>query len=391
MMNGGRIPVPWKHRWRRFRYGTLPSLGLIAFVAATLWLWTRQGEMPHSIGEVEVVRVDVASALSGVLAPLPQGPWTLYETVEANQVVARLDERLLQSQMATLVQELARLRKELDAASAKLVVSEADRARGYLDATIRLYIEQEERSLVVLEREVQVAIDRLEAERTKTHLECLQPLYVRKIVSDLEMTNARIYAEEAAKRLEETNKVLGEAQTQEKNAEQRLAKFPAFQPADVFTELAPIIAAANVQQARIDELEIEISRLTIRAPIGGRISAILHWPNENVRAGEAIVTIAAEKGRYIVSYVRQEQHVEPAVGMEVDVRKRLAISPPMTTVVERVGPQVELVPEHLRRDPKMPEWGLPVRITIPKSKDFAGRPGELFEATFKTHPTSAGY
>ena len=388
-MNGGRIPVPWKHRWRRFRYGMLPSLGLIAFVAATLWFWTRQGEMPHAIGEVEVVRVDVASALSGVLATLPREPWKLYEAVEPNQVVARLDERPLQTQMATLVQELVRLRKELDAASAKLVVSESDRARSYLDETIRLRVEQEQRRLVVLEREVQVAIDQLEAERTKTYLECLRPLHVRKIISDQEWNNARIYCDEAAKRFEDTNKVLGEAETQEKNAEGRLAKFPAFQPADVPTELAPIIAAADVQQAKIKELEIEISRLTIRAPIGGTICAILHWPNENVRAGEAIVTIAAGQGRYIVSYLRQEQHVDPAVGMKVDVRKRLAISPRMPSVVERGGAQVELIPEHLHRDPKMPEWGLPVRITNPK--DFSGRPGELFEVTFKTHAKEASY
>ena len=326
-MNGGRIPVPWKHRWRRFRYGTLPGLGLIAFVAATLWFWTRQGEMPHSIGEVEVRQVNVASALSGVLADLPRGPWKLYQEVEKDEVVARLDEKPLQAQMATLVQELARLRKELDAAAARLTVSESDRARTYLDNTIRLCIEQEDRRLVVLERQVQVAIDRLEAERTKTYLECLQPLYVRKIVSDLEMTNARIYAEEAAKRLEDTSKVLGEAQTQEKSADERSAKFPALQKADVPTELAPIIAAANVQQAKINELDLEISRLKIRAPIGGRISAILHWPSENVRAGEAIVTIAAEKGRYIVSYVRQEQHVEPAPGMEVDVRETAGHQP----------------------------------------------------------------
>ena len=269
------------------------------------------------------------------------------------------------------------------------MVSESDRARTYLDATIRLCVEQEARRLVVLEREVQVAIDRLEAERTKTYLECLKPLHVRKIISDQEWNNARIYCDEAAKRLEDTSKVLGEAQVQQKNADQRAAKFPAFQPADVPTELAPIIAAADVQQAKIKELEIEISRLTIRAPIGGRICAIHHWPNENVRAGEAIVSIAAAQGRYIVSYLRQEQHVEPAMGMEVDVGKRLAISPRMPSKVERAGPQVEQVPEHLARDPKMPEWGLPVRITIPK--DFTGHPGELFEITFKTHPKPSGY
>jgi hypothetical protein len=75
--------------------------------------------------------------------------------------------------------------------------------------------------------------------------------------------------------------------------------------------------------------------------------------------------------------------------MTVDVRKRLAISPRMRTTVESVSSQVEEVPEHLRRDPKMPEWGLPVRITLPKN--FSGRPGELFEVTFKTHLKEAGY
>jgi multidrug resistance efflux pump len=135
-------------------------------------------------------------------------------------------------------------------------------------------------------------------------------------------------------------------------------------------------------------VEIEISRLTIRSPIRGVICAINHWPQSAIRAGEPIVTLASEKGRYLVSYVRQEQHVEPKVGMDVDVRKRLAVSPTVRTIVERVGPQVEQIPEHLCRDPKMPEWGLPVRITLPS--DFSGRPGELFEVTFKTRSKGNG-
>jgi hypothetical protein len=114
------------------------------------------------------------------------------------------------------------------------------------------------------------------------------------------------------------------------------------------------------------------------------ICAIHAWPHSAIRAGDPIVTLASDKGRYLVSYVRQEQHVEPKEDMAVDVRKRLAISPTVRTIVERVGPQVEPIPVHLCRDPKMPEWGRPVRITLPDG--FPGRPGELFEVTFKTRP-----
>src|SRR5208283_3001823 len=110
----------------------------------------------------------------------------------------------------------------------------------------------------------------------------------------------------------------------------------------------------------------QIGLLTIRSPIRGMIIAINHWPQTAVRAGDPVLTIASDDRRYIVSYVRQEQHVNPKIGMDVDVRKRAAISPTVRSAVECVGPQIEQIPIHLARDPKFPEWGVPVRITLPK-------------------------
>ena len=97
-MNGPKhIPVPWKHRWRRFRYTTLPMLGFFTFLFIALWLWTNAGEIPHAVGEVEAVRVNVSPGSSGILTSLPRGNWKLYEMVEMNQVVAQLDDRPLRA------------------------------------------------------------------------------------------------------------------------------------------------------------------------------------------------------------------------------------------------------------------------------------------------------
>ena len=267
--------------------------------------------------------------------------------------------------------------------AAKLAVSEADRGLNYMTDAVRLRVELEQRNLVVLERQAEVAVNRLEAQRRTIYYDCLKPLYDKKIVSDLELNNAAHLRDEAVARLAENTKVLGEAETQKKAAETRLQQLPNFLPADIAAELAPIAAAAQVQQAKIHEVEVQISRLVIRAPpIHGMICAINHWPQSAIKAGEPIVTIGSDERRYLVCYVRQEQHVDPKEGMDVDVRKRAAIAPTVRTVVERVGPQVEQIPMHLARDPKFPEWGLPVRITLPK--DFSGHPGELFEVTFKT-------
>jgi multidrug resistance efflux pump len=390
MVVGGmeRISTPWRLRWQRFRYTTLPLIGLGAFAAATFLLWTRQGEMPHAIGEVEAIRVDVASPLSGILVTLPQGPWKLYEIVEPDQVLAQLDDRPLQAQMATLKQELARLEKELDAVTAKLAVSEADRGLTYMTDAVQLRLEVERRNLVSLERQSELAVNRLEAQRRSTYVDCLKPLYEKKMVSELELNNARMLRDEAEKRVSEYSKVLSEAVAEKKSAEARLSQLPRFLPTDVAKALAPITAALQVQQAKIDELKVEISRLTIRAPMRGMICTIHHWPQSAVRAGDPIITVASEQGRYLVSYVRQEQHVDPKVDMDVDLRKRAAISPTVRTKVQCVGPQVEPIPVHLCRDPRMPEWGLPVRITLPI--DFTGKPGELFEVTFKTRSKDNG-
>lgn len=377
----GRIPIPWKHRWRRFRFGMLPGLGLFVFAVAAFWLWGHQGGLPHSIGEIESRQVEVAAAVDGILAPSSR-QWVLLEEVRANDLLLQLDDRLIQARLTSLNEELIRLRKELDAATARLSVSEADRARLYGAETIRLDVEMEQRRLTVLDRQVQTEVGRLETQRTNMRVESLKPLYDKKMVSELEMNEARMLRDEAAKRLAQNLEVLKEAQSQQKDAEGRVRQLPALHKAEIEKELAPMVAAAKVQEARIAELNLEIQRLTIRSPIDGAICAIHHWPGETVKAADPIVAVAPKQGRYIVSYVRQEQRIEPHVGMKVDVRVRAPISRPYRAPVECVGPQIEPIPVHLCRDPKMPEWGRPVRITLPADL-LECPPGQLLEVTFK--------
>ena len=185
------------------------------------------------------------------LTSLPQGQWTLYDRVEPQQVIAQFDDRALRAQMATLAEDLTRLQKELDAAGAKLTVSEADRSRAAWDDATRLSFELEQHRLVALQKRLQLEVNRLKAEQANTALECMKPLAEKKMVSALEMNNARMLREETAKQAAEDQKVLAEAETQQKQAAERLRTLPALVPADVARELAAIAAAASVQKARI--------------------------------------------------------------------------------------------------------------------------------------------
>ena len=382
MAGRGVIRTPWSHRWRRFRYSVLPLLSFAGCVVLVAWMWHWRGRQPNAVGEVEAVRVDVSVGVDGLLMSLPDGQWTLFDSVQSDQLLARLDDRPVRAQLETSRGELARLKKEVDAAQVRLALEQADRQRDHQQEATRLAWQAERYRLEMLDRKVLIEAERIDLKRREMELEFLVPMEARASLSELEIAERKLRRDEAAKRIEEQEAALAEMKGQWQAATEALGRYRPLESAEVRPLLAPLEAATAAQESRIRELELEINSLEIRAPISGTVCAIHSWPGQRVRAGDPIVTLAAEHGRYIISYVRQEQGFRPRRGMAVVVRMRLPGARPVDTVVERVGAQVELVPPRHRRDPAVPEWGQPVRIVSPR--DLPLRPGESVDVTFQT-------
>jgi hypothetical protein len=75
----------------------------------------------------------------------------------------------------------------------------------------------------------------------------------------------------------------------------------------------------------------------------------------------------------------------------VEIRSRSNPSVAIEGIVDRIGPQVEAVPAHQLRDPRVAEWGLPVRIVLGGKPSL--RPGELVDVKFHLNadqPVAAG-
>jgi len=376
-----RIPVSLAQRWRRFRYKVLPLLSFGVCVALALALWQRQGQMPNALGEVEAVRVTVAAGADGLVVPLLGGQWSLFDTVGQEELIARLDDRPVLAAIRTARLEVKRLDRELDAVEARVAWDQADRRFDDTQEIARLSWDVERRRLDVLDRKVIIEADRVAMKRHEWRLGFLEGLTERRIISEMECGEVRLLRDEVARRIDENRKALKEAQAQLAVSERRLGAFSA-QQIEVTRLLAPVQVEIVKQQSAVEELALQVETLEIRAPISGTICEILSWPGQHVRQGDPIVTIAAPVGRYIVSYIRQEQRIRPTVDTPVDVRIRLPNSRRVATRVERVGPQFELIPQHHRRDPAVLEWGLPVRIALPKQ--MTARPGELIDIIFKT-------
>jgi multidrug resistance efflux pump len=345
-------------------------------------MWSRQAQLASSLGEAEIVRLDVVALTDGRLAPGSENYWTLFDEAQAGQVMVRLDDRPVQAELDVLRSELEVVRSDLDAAALQLQLDQASLVLDHRREGMRLAWESQRRRLDALDRRALLAADRMEHKRLSAQYEFLRSAGDAKVIAEQSLVDAQLARDVVARRIETSANALQEIEQQVLWANQKLKDYPALDSAEVRTLLGPYQTAISTQEAKIRQVQLQVDALELTSPLTGTIAAVYRWPGQNVRAGEPIMTIAATGSRYIVSYVRQEVRFRPEPGMSVDIRLRLAGAQTHTTQVERVGPQVELVPEHQRRDPRLLEWGLPVRIAVPA--DLTIRPGELVDVYYRS-------
>jgi len=376
-----RIRTPWVHQWRRVRYQLLPVLMFGGAVVVTVWLWGRHFGLPLTAGEVQAVRVDAVAPVDGRLREVPDWVPDLFGTVQAKQVVARLDSQAATTTLARMQSDLARLRVSLEGFVINTIVSGETAEQTRLREARNLALDIEKLRLGIVEREGLIETDKAEVARLVERIKAAQELVAKGLDSGLTLRDLQMQRDVVQKRVEATQKALEEARVQKASSEERLGKFSATEVAEAGKMLEPIREAVLAHEQLLQDVKRQIQLLDIRAPFTGTITAIHAWAGQNVRAGTPILTIAATQGQYIVSFVRQEQRVVPAVGMTVDVRVRSMPRRSSRSTIEEVGPQIEPIPAHHLRDPRVPEWGLPVRIAIPG--DMALRPGELVDVVIK--------
>ena len=141
-------------------------------------------------------------------------------------------------------------------------------------------------------------------------------------------------------------------------------------------------AIISSKEQDLAELDARLDGLQLRAPISGTVTQVHLRPGQAVQPGATILEISSDTGAAVVAYLRPEQQqVQPAKGMPVDVRLHRRPVQTFRGQVETVGGQVESIPARQLRDPRVPEWGLPVRVSIPPGVDL--KPGEVVTLDFR--------
>ena len=382
MAQSDRIAIPWSHRWRWLRIQALPLVAFAVCAVVTVRLWKSQSGTARAVGEVYALRVDLISRLDGLLADVPYRRLQLFERVQAGDIVLRLDDQAIRASLATLGKSLDEAKAELVKAEEQARIDEAARQLDRLGEARRRAIRVEEVRLALLATRTVLETDKVELQRLNEQASTIREAFEKGAINRIEYTNAQLQRDRIAQRIASNEKVLAESQEQLTRATDQMKQFSADQAIAVAKLLFPVRTAIEVQESRIRELELQVKSLEIRSPIDGTVVAIAHWPGQAVRAGESIATVATEQTQFIVSYIRQQQRIRPAVGVAVEIRSRSNPSEPIEGIVDRIGPQLEAVPAHQLRDPRVAEWGLPVRIVLAGKQ--ALRPGELVDLRFRT-------
>jgi len=134
-------------------------------------------------------------------------------------------------------------------------------------------------------------------------------------------------------------------------------------------------------EERLHEIEATQTIVTLRAPIDGMVTAVLHHAGENVKQGDPVALITATQPENIVGYLREPFAVEPAPGQEVEVRRRDRNRSKGTAVVTRVGAAFEPIINPALHPAATPEVGVPVEVSVPATLKL--RPGEIVNLIIK--------
>ncbi len=373
------IPIPWPRRMQQLRQQFMPIIMFVFCGVASLWMLNNQ-RIQHTmlIGEVHVMQMMVFSPIDGVVVESLTNPLA---KVEAGNVIATLDNGLIRASLATMRAESDRLRAELIAAEELQLQVSNEQSRDAAIEARRLAIVIENLQIDILDRKAQIALDQIQLDHAKQVYKSLEQLVADGFASRLDYIEAAAMRDQFAMSIKDNTTAIEELTVQSEAAIGVLKQYNESELVQLEKILEPIRQAIIVQEGIIEELQVQVEALVVRAPISGRLTQIkdqpaMCQPGQNVLAGDHLFTIAGDERDTIIAYVPESSVIRVTEGMEVEVYRRSDGKMFVSSIVE-VGPRVSAMPMHLLRQPDRLQWGLPVSIAVLPGVELL--PGELVD------------
>ena len=369
----------------------LPVLVWLGAVAAVVAMFHHRSQRFEVIG---IARGQVRQIAANCTGRLKSVPVQLFEKVSVGDTVAVVDTILdnehLETELATISAEIEHLIAQLVPAQDSLIAEKTDRETNRIADRRRFSVDVENARLEILRLRALLASDRITLEDLAMEVKINQDLLKEGAVAPYELQKAQVQYETLAKKIEENEHLLEQADADLKQSLRRRDEYVQYQPhhPSVDNTLEVTRKAIKVQEQRMEELFVRLDPLELKSPIDGVVIQIqaranearLHRPGENVlrrpgevvRPGESILAVAEVKPSEIIAYVGENQLSQFREGIAVELVRRteLAKIQIARSQVTYVGPTIEIMPERLWRNPNIPLWGRPILIEVPQGLDL---------------------
>ena len=228
-----------------------------------------------------------------------------------------------------------------------------------------------------------LAENRIEMQGLELTLGRTRQLEEQELTSVAALDNDRVAFDALSEKVAAQESALAAALTAHRDAENRYREFLdgfVLDVPDIELLLMPMKSSLEVQEIRIEMVNLEISKCVLRAPSGGRVVEIFHDTGEVVAAGQPVLSILEPQSTGVVAYIPEQRILDMEPGAMVKLRRVADPGQSFVSSIAAIGASVEQMP--LRLDPlaAIPGWGLEVYIPLPGSWNV--KPGEAFLISF---------
>lgn len=356
------------YRFGRLHLHILPILVWLGTVACVVMLFRHRTQRFEVLGIAQDQVRQIASTCVGRLETVSV---ELFDNVRQGQTVAVintvLDDENTEAELAVISAEIQRLTAQLAVTREQLLSEEADRQTDKITANRRFNVDVENARLGILQLKTQIETDMIVVEDLSLDVKIAQDLLKQDAIAPYELQKAEAQFNALAKKIEENLRLLMQAEQDLKQAQQRRDEFAQRQPLhpSVDNALEVIRKEIVVQEQQMAQVRARRQPLVLKSPIDGMVNLVQKGPGETVLAGEPILTIAELRPSQIIAYVDENQISHVKERMVVRLIKNDNPGQIVNSQVVSLGPNVELMPERLWRNPNVQQWGRAVVIKNP--------------------------
>ena len=394
-----KISTPLRYRLQRARTKFLPFAFFLAACAGCVFLLQFQNQKIVRVGEVEAVDYNLTTPLPGVVqwATRDGEKIPVFTKVKKGQVIAGLDDEPVRKQIYAVKQQVMALG---EFATSKLAGALNPTTDGELAAASGPHagFEQAEDSD---SRNAQIeawqALSGFAELSMKKIRHCEQKLELRKIDAHLRtlqpasLENQPIVAPAAGQQQLQTQRLKITGQLQQLASGILSGEKPAIEEMrDVDTDNLPTADQILFRQ-RSDRCRFITEQLASIASMAealdivslakGQISKAFVRSAQSLQQGIPVATVTPSTGTWVVVYAREQGIVRVAEGTRVTVSLLGDQRQKFSSTVASVGPKIESIPSRQRSNPRIEEWGRPMRIAVPSNIEIP--PGSLVNVAFE--------